>query len=100
MFYAIRIMAIDKEIIKKVARISRIELTDKEVESFTKDFNNILRSFETLDEIKKLPEPSFHPILIEDVTREDLPEKSFSQEEALANSKNKENGFFKGPRAV
>ncbi|MFA4820401.1 MAG: Asp-tRNA(Asn)/Glu-tRNA(Gln) amidotransferase subunit GatC [Candidatus Aenigmatarchaeota archaeon] len=36
---------------------------------------------------------------MENVLREDAPEKCLSNEEALKNTKHKEKGFFKGPRA-
>ncbi|MCK4555719.1 MAG: Asp-tRNA(Asn)/Glu-tRNA(Gln) amidotransferase GatCAB subunit C, partial [Candidatus Aenigmarchaeota archaeon] len=35
-----------------------------------------------------------------DVLREDVEEPCLSQESALANAVHKENGFFKGPKAM
>ena len=45
-------------------------------------------------------EPSFQPVELKNMTREDKVEDSLKQEEALANTKNKKDGYFKGPRAV
>jgi len=92
---------VTRETVEHVARVARLELTEKEISSMEKDLNNILSAFKDLD---KAPvgkeEPSFHPILITDVTREDVPEKCFTPEEALGNTRHKERGFFKGPKAV
>ena len=38
-------MKIDKELIENVAKLARLELTDKEKELFVKDFKDILDSF-------------------------------------------------------
>ena len=37
---------------------------------------------------------------IKDVMRKDELEQCLPQEEALSNTKNKENGFFKGPKVI
>jgi aspartyl-tRNA(Asn)/glutamyl-tRNA(Gln) amidotransferase subunit C len=92
---------IDKSQVRKVSEIARLELSEQEVKKFTKEFNAILDAFKKLDKIKtKNVEPSFQPIEIKDRVREDRLEECLSQEEALANTKNKEDGFFKGPRIV
>ena len=44
--------------------------------------------------------PSFQPIPIKDIFREDVAKEPISQEKVLANTKHKENGYFKGPGAV
>ncbi len=93
-------MKVTPEIVKKVAKIARLELTDSEVAKFSKDLNDILSAFKELDSAKADVPPSFQPLEIKDVMREDKPEAVLSQGEALANTKHKENGFFRGPRAV
>jgi len=91
----------DEKKVREVARLARLELSDEEVECFAADLESILEAFKKLDNIDTDGlEPSFHPVKIEDVFREDTPEKSLSQEEALSNSPNTEDGFFKGPRIV
>jgi len=88
---------IDKEIIKKVAKNARLELDDKEIE---KDLINILESFKMISEVREDPEPSFQPFNIKNVLREDKKQDSLSQEDALKNTGQKQDSFFKGPRAV
>ncbi len=94
-------MNIDRETVKKVARIARLDLTDKEIEKFQKDMNDILDTFKELDKVDTNNiEPSFHSVELKDSMRDDKIEECLINEAALSNTKNKENGYFKGPRAV
>ena len=90
---------IDRELVKRVADNARLKLTDDEVEKFTKQLEDVLSSFKSLDEVNtdKI-KPSFHPQEISDVYREDKAEKF--DWEPLANTKHKEKKYFKGPRIV
>lgn len=95
------IIMIDKKIVKHVANLARIKLEDKEIEKFSREFSDILEAFSSLKEINtKNVKPSFQPIELKNILREDIPEKSLTQEEALANAEQKEDEFFKGPRSV
>lgn len=89
---------INEETVKHVADLARLKLTASDLKKMQKDLNDILAAFKTLDEAP-VAEPSFQPIPMENVLREDAPEKCLSNEEALKNTKHKEKGFFKGPRA-
>ena len=93
-------MKVTPDIVRKVAKIARLDLTEAEVKKFSRDMNEILAAFKELDKAKANVEPSFQPLKIKDIMREDKPEDVLSQSEALANTKHKEKGFFKGPRAV
>ena len=44
--------------------------------------------------------PTFQPVDVKNVMRQDVVEPSLSQKEALANAKQKEQGHFKGPKVV
>ncbi|MBN2202964.1 MAG: Asp-tRNA(Asn)/Glu-tRNA(Gln) amidotransferase subunit GatC [Candidatus Aenigmarchaeota archaeon] len=92
---------IDKNTIERVAKLSRLNLTEEEIEQFSKDINNILEAFSVIKDVNTEGiEPSFQPLEVKNVFREDKPQESLNQEDALSNSKLKEKGFFKGPRAV
>lgn len=90
---------ITEETVAHVAKIARLNLTARETTKFQKDMNEILAAFKVLDEAPNA-EPSFQPVEIKNVFREDKIEPSLPQEVALKNTKHKEKGFFKGPRAV
>ena len=94
-------MKVDKELIRKVAGVARLELKDKEVEKFVPELKEILNAFSKVDEVDtKGVKPSFQPVEIKNVMREDKITESLSQEEALSNTEHKKNGYFKGPKAV
>ena len=87
--------------VEKLMRISKLDLTDAEKKEYANDLKNILEAFSSLDEVNvKGVEPAFQPIEIKDRKRQDLVEKSLSQEDALANTKNKKDGHFIGPKAM
>jgi len=92
---------IDKQTVEKVAEIARLNLTEKEVEKFSKDLTNILGAFEDLKNVDtKNVEPTFQPVEVKNVVREDKIENSLSSKEALSQTKNTEGKYFKGPRVV
>ncbi len=92
---------VDDDLVKRVAKIARINLTDEEIIRFTKEFSDIIKWFEELSKVDTSSvEPSFHPLRTENVFRSDEVRPCLSQEESLSNTSHKENGYFKGPRAV
>jgi len=88
---------IDREIIERVARLSRIRLTPEEEERLLKDFQDILAAFSKIDEAKADCEPAFHPIDIENVLRKDDPEIFIDPDEILEQMNTLER-FIRGPR--
>ena len=90
---------ITEETVKHVAAVARINLTASEVKRFQKELTEILAAFKTLDEAPAA-EPSFQPIPMENIMREDIIEEPLPREGAMKNTKHKEKGFFKGPKAI
>ena len=87
--------------VRKVAQIARLKLSDQEVRKFSKDLESILDAFKDLERVPtRNVRPSFQPIETKNVLRKDAVERSLTQEQALANAKNKEKGFFKGPKVT
>ena len=94
-------MKVDKELILSVAKNARLNLTKEEIEEFLPQFKEILDAFSKLDKVNtKNTAPSFQPIKIKNIYREDKTEKCLTQEEALSNTEHKKNGYFKGPKVV
>ena len=94
-------MKVDKELIEKVASLARLKLTDADIKKFQPQLKEILDVFSKLDEVDvKGVEPSFQPVELKNVIREDKIEPCLTQEMALKNSENKKDGYFKGPKAV
>ena len=94
-------MEINEELLKKLAKNARLELSEKEIKEFLPQLKEILHSFSVLNEapIQNL-HASFQPLLIKNVFREDKIEGGLTQEEALKNTEHKKDGFFKGPKVM
>lgn len=85
---------VDADEVRHVAELARVNLDDDEVEEFATQFADILEYFDALDEV---PEVDRESDLV-NVMRPDEVREGLSQEEALANASETEDGFFKGPR--
>jgi len=84
--------------VRSIARIARIELTEEEVESFSRDIEEVKKVFDEIDRIEVSEEPAFQPIVVKNRTREDKAGECFTKEEAFSNTSHKEGDFFKGPK--
>lgn len=94
-------LKVDESLLESVARNSRLNLTDSEKKKFLPQMNEILEAFSKLDEIKvENVKPSFQPLPLQNVWREDKTGKCLTQDEALSNTKHKKDGYFKGPKVV
>jgi len=71
-----------------------VRLDDDEVEAFADQFGDILDYFEALDEV---PETDREEELV-NVMRAPTRSKGLTQEEALSNAEETEDGFFVGPK--
>ena len=86
--------AVDPDEVRHVAELARVNLTDEEAASFAAQFSEVLSHFEALDEV---PEVGDEPDLV-NVMRADEVDDGLTQEEALANAPESEEGYFKGPK--
>lgn len=85
----------DKQTLKHIAELSRIELTDAELEKFTPQMETILDSAKELQKIDTTDvQPMKRHIPFSDL-RDDYPTTSLPQEDVLKNAKYKENGCVK-----
>ena len=92
---------LDKETVERIASLARLTLSEDEVKRFSKELSAVLEAFRVLQKVDTSGiSPSFHPINLKERTREDKIEKSLSQREALSNTRNEEEGYFKGPKVV
>ena len=94
-------MDITPELVKRVAANARLSLKDTELKQFAAEMKEILATFEKLAEVKTdNVEPSFHPIPVKNVVREDKPGKCLDREEALALTPHKKDKYFRGPKII
>ena len=95
------LMKIDKKLVEKVAKIARLELSESEKEKFVKDFKEILAAFSTLNEVNtKNTTLTLQPVQVKPAYRDDVSKKGLTQSEALANTKHKARGYFRGPSST
>lgn len=92
---------IDEETVKHVAELARLNLTDEEVSTFSKQLDDVVNSFKILDELSvKSVEASFHPIKTVDVLRKDKVEECLKRDVVLNLAPKKEGDNIKAPRIV
>jgi aspartyl-tRNA(Asn)/glutamyl-tRNA(Gln) amidotransferase subunit C len=94
-------MAIDKETVKYVAHLARIELDDSELDKLSGQLRDIL---DFIDKLKKLDvsqvKPTSHILPINNVLRQDDRRESLPTDKALKNAPRKEGNFFGVPKVI
>ncbi len=94
-------MKIDKVLISKLEKLSRLELSEQERDSIQKDLNEILSMVEKLNEVNTdNVEPLIHISEEEHVLREDEIKHQLSREEALKNAPKQKDGYFLVPKVI
>ena len=92
---------IDQAQVRKVARLSRLELTDAEVEEFTDQLSAILDYVEKMNELDTdNVQPLAHCLPVSNVFRQDCVKQSLGTERTLANAPQRDGEFFKVPKIL
>ena len=94
-------MTIDRAAVDHVARLARLALSEEERDRMSAELTVILEHAEKIQALDlDQVEPTAHAVKLSNVMREDEARPSLSQEEALSNSPEAEDGRFKVPRIV
>ncbi len=81
-----------------MARLSRLRLTDQEVDSLAGELSSILDHVDRLAEVDiEGVEPTSHVVPLENVLRDDVPRPSLSPERALSQAPDPHDGAFRVP---
>jgi aspartyl-tRNA(Asn)/glutamyl-tRNA(Gln) amidotransferase subunit C len=92
---------IDAAAVRKVAKLSRLELSDAEVEEFTGQLSAILDYVAKMNELDtEGVEPLAHCLPVSNVFRADCVKESLGTEETLANAPERDGEFFKVPKIL
>jgi aspartyl-tRNA(Asn)/glutamyl-tRNA(Gln) amidotransferase subunit C len=87
--------------VKKIALLSRLELSDGEIEKFREQLGDILGYIEKLSEVDiDGVEEFINAASGGNVFREDTPHESLPTEKALQNAPLQGGGFFKVPQTI
>jgi aspartyl-tRNA(Asn)/glutamyl-tRNA(Gln) amidotransferase subunit C len=86
------------DMVRKVARLARLKLTEAELEMFTAQLGQILGYVHVLDQLDtENVEPMAHAVDVANVFRDDVPKDSLPREAALANAPKSDGAAFLVP---
>jgi len=92
---------IDQKQVRKVARLSRLQLSDAEIAEFTGQLRAILDYVAKMNELDtENVQPLAHCLPIKNVFRSDSVGQSLGTEAALANAPQRDGDFFKVPKIL
>ena len=94
-------MPIDKNQVKKVAKLSRISLEDNKIDSLSKDLDSILTFVEKLNELDTKEIKTLKSIADKTLeTRNDIVDDGKIKNDILKNSPEKNEDFFIVPKVI
>lgn len=94
-------MSISREEVKHIALLSRLELTEEEVDMYTEHLAEILGYAEKLQSLDiSHVEPMSHAVPMFNVMRKDEITPSLPHEEAVGNAPDMEDGCFRVPKVT
>lgn len=92
-------MEITERLMARLEELAGFVLSPEEREALRGDLARILSYFRKLQEVDTEGVSPYEPLPgVRNVLREDEPQESLSQEEALKNAPQRENGYFLVPR--
>lgn len=94
-------MSVDKNTVRKVARLARIAMPEERLEPMAKELNGILAWIEQLNEVDvDGVEPMTTPVEMKLPMRDDVVSDGNIRDQVLANAPRSEEGFFVVPKVV
>ena len=94
-------MKLNRKDVEHVALLSRLELSEQELDKYTGQLDAILEYIDVLNQVDtSAVEPMAHVLDIRNVMRADEVQPSLPREAALQNAPDAEDGFFKVPKIV
>ena len=94
-------MSVDKNTVRKVARLARIAVPEERLEPMAAELNGILAWIEQLNEVDvEGVEPLTTPVPMQLPMREDKVTDGNIRDKVLANAPRTEDGFFVVPKVV
>ena len=92
---------ITADVVRHIGLLSRIELTDSEVKTFSDQLANILHYVDKLQELDTDGvEPMAHAVEIHNVLADDTPRESLTPDQVLANAPQRDGDYFKVPKVI
>ncbi|BCJ87109.1 hypothetical protein skT53_20940 [Effusibacillus dendaii] len=94
-------VSITSKDVAHVANLARLKLTDQEMEQYTEQLNKILQHAEELQKLDlENVEPTSHVLPIQNVMRDDRTRQWLTNEQALSNAPDEDEGQFRVPAVM
>jgi len=92
-------MSISEEQVRHVAKLARLGLSDEQVATLGVELNGILEQVDALQALDlEGIEPTAHAVAVTNVMRPDVIREGLSQEDALKNAPDQQDGAFLIPK--
>lgn len=94
--------SLSREQVLRIAQLARLELTNDEVDLFTRQLADILAYVEQIQELDTTGVPPTSHVMNQPIDRQDEPRPTLPREEALENAPEaaRQAGLFKVPRVM
>ena len=95
-------MSLSREDVKRIAELARLELTNDELDLFTRQLGDILTYVEQIRSLDTAGVAPTSQVLNRPVDRDDIPDVTLSRPDLLGNAPDAalEAGLFKVPRVI
>ncbi|MDZ4664933.1 MAG: Asp-tRNA(Asn)/Glu-tRNA(Gln) amidotransferase subunit GatC [Bacteroidota bacterium] len=92
---------IDIKTVDEIAHLARLEFSDEAKQGIITDMNRMLDFVDKLNEVNTdNVEPLIYMTDEQNVLREDVPQITLTQKEALKNAPQKDTDYFKAPKVI
>jgi aspartyl-tRNA(Asn)/glutamyl-tRNA(Gln) amidotransferase subunit C len=92
---------IDIKTVDEIAHLARLEFNDEAKQGIITDMNRML---DFVDKLNELNTDNVQPLIYmtqeQNVLREDIPQITLTQKEALKNAPQKDTDYFKAPKVI
>ncbi|OUR61588.1 asparaginyl/glutamyl-tRNA amidotransferase subunit C [Bermanella sp. 47_1433_sub80_T6] len=94
-------MALDREDVKNIAQLARLELSDEDIGQYQTDLSNILELVEQMNAVNTDDvQPMAHPTDAVQRLRSDVVTETNQREKYMSNAPAQENGLFLVPKVI
>lgn len=92
---------IDIKTVDEIAHLARLEYSENEKPEILNDMNRMLSFIDKLNELDTSKvEPLIYMTAEKNVLRDDVPEVTLTQKDALKNAPKKDSDYFKAPKVI
>ncbi len=87
-------MPVDKKLVEKISKLSRLNIDKSKINDFVSNFEEILNYIDLLEQVPNNSNQNQEDLTSDYATRDDSIIEKLSNDEVLMNAKNKDGNFF------